>query len=245
MNLSDNVKNILEGEFTISVVDAITGEVLESETTKNVIVLDSRETIVHAISATSVSYTISGLKFGEDIGDRVTGTPSIIFANDNPDTITRDAGSYINDGFVVGDTITIRDTTFNDGEYILDAVTALVLTVSASDFLTNETLSSSYISRGSDDAPTTPVNTYDTTDMIEVYTVPSTLTVGYPDSQTVNFSVTIVGSDVLSYYGGETSKIFTSAELLTGDGRVFAYKRFAKKSISALVNLVVSWNIGY
>ena len=246
MNLTDKVhNNILEGIFTIQTVDAVTGEVLEEETQKNTIVLDSRETIVHAISAPSSSYTISVLKLGEDVGERVTGTPSITFANDNPDTITRDSGSFLDDGFQVGDSITVKDTTFNDGEYVLDGVSALVLTVSVSDFLSAEVTSSAYISTGTTDSPATPLVTYDATDMEIVYTVPDPLTVGYPNTQTVNFSVTVVGADVMTYYPTETAKIFNSAELLTGDGRVFNYKRYSKKSISALVNFVVSWSIGY
>jgi len=57
--------------------------------------------------------------------------------------------------------------------------------------------------------------------------------------------VTINGADLMSYYPGDNSKIFTSAALHVSGGQVFAYKRFSKKSISSLVNIVVSWILTY
>jgi hypothetical protein len=59
------------------------------------------------------------------------GAPSDVdFATD--DTITRNAGSWVTDGFKVGMTITIDGTASNDGDHVVTVVTASVLTVSSS-----------------------------------------------------------------------------------------------------------------
>jgi hypothetical protein len=58
------------------------------------------------------------------------GDPTDIdFAAD--DTITRNTGSWVTDGFKVGMTITIDGTTSNDGDHVVTNVAALILTVAA------------------------------------------------------------------------------------------------------------------
>lgn len=67
-------------------------------------------------------------------------------APDTPDTITRAAGSWIDDGFVAGQTFTVSGTiaggeTNNAGTFTIETVTDSTLTLSATDALTNETVS--------------------------------------------------------------------------------------------------------
>lgn len=47
-------------------------------------------------------------------------------------TITRSAGSWIEDGFAVGDTVTIDGSTDNDGDHVITTLTATVLTAAGS-----------------------------------------------------------------------------------------------------------------
>ncbi|MGB5810124.1 MAG: hypothetical protein WBG86_06310 [Polyangiales bacterium] len=61
----------------------------------------------------------------------VLGNPDITFAVEGgDDSITRSSGSYIVDGFVIGQTIEIQRTTANDGQLTVTAVSALVVNVS-------------------------------------------------------------------------------------------------------------------
>lgn len=71
---------------------------------------------------------------------RATGVFTTTFADTNPDTIVRSAGSFVTDGFAVDDIVTISGSTDNDGtlSYKLDGVVALTLTCDASETLTAE-----------------------------------------------------------------------------------------------------------
>lgn len=66
--------------------------------------------------------------------------PKITFADNDPsnDTITRENGSWIADGFRAGHEIVIANTGSNDGTYTVDSVSELVLTLDAADTLTDE-----------------------------------------------------------------------------------------------------------
>lgn len=66
---------------------------------------------------------------------RVVDAPLLTFAAAG-DTITRDAGSWIDDGFEVGMLVTVDGSVSNDGTYPVTNVSALVLTVSGA--LVNE-----------------------------------------------------------------------------------------------------------
>lgn len=67
---------------------------------------------------------------------RMTGDPSLTF-DTTADTITRSAGSWIADGFVIGDSVKIDGTDSNDTYAVVTAVTALVLTFTGTN-LVNE-----------------------------------------------------------------------------------------------------------
>jgi len=69
---------------------------------------------------------------------RMTGSPSLTFADANPDTITRSAGSFVSDGFVAGDIVTVAGSSNNDDTYVVQTVAALVLTLAAAETLTAE-----------------------------------------------------------------------------------------------------------
>jgi hypothetical protein len=60
---------------------------------------------------------------------RLTGDPTLSFADANPDTITRSTGSFVTDGFQVGQTLVIGNAAANNGTYRVDAVTDNMLTV--------------------------------------------------------------------------------------------------------------------
>lgn len=75
-------------------------------------------------------------------GTVVTST-GISFQNVNPDTITRAAGSFVTQGFAAGGKITITGSTSNNGTYTIASVSALVLTLIATDALTNESAGAS------------------------------------------------------------------------------------------------------
>ena len=55
---------------------------------------------------------------------RMSGSPTLTFAEGAPDTITRSDGSWITDGVQAGDVITFAGTVSNNAAYIVSAVTA-------------------------------------------------------------------------------------------------------------------------
>jgi len=130
---------------------------------------------------------------------------------------------------------------------VLDARTSVVHSISSpiSDYTISKLKLGDDVGTGTVDNPQAASNTYDENTMSIVFDAPYTLAVGYPDSISVNFGTTIIGQDVLDLYPAETSKIFTSAALHTGNGKVFSYKRFPRISISALVNIQISWTLSY
>ncbi len=76
----------------------------------------------------------------------MTGAGTLTFADnassqtDTRDTITRDSGSWVTDGFRAGQKITIEGSVGNDGTYTIAEVTASTLTLAQDAVLTNETL---------------------------------------------------------------------------------------------------------
>ena len=68
---------------------------------------------------------------------RMTGSPTITFAEVGAtgDTITRSAGSFIADGFVAGDTITVTGSANNNVTGVVATVAALVLTLDTTDLV--------------------------------------------------------------------------------------------------------------
>jgi len=72
------------------------------------------------------------------LDDQTLSNTTIAFADTNPDTITRVGGSFVTDGFAIGDQIYVSGSTSNDGYYTLAAVAPLTLTLVNADALTNE-----------------------------------------------------------------------------------------------------------
>jgi uncharacterized phage protein (TIGR02218 family) len=69
--------------------------------------------------------------------DMVLLTPVTLF-NSDPDTLTRTTGSWIDDGFEDGMTLTITGSASDDGDYLIDTVTAGTITLDAGESLVGE-----------------------------------------------------------------------------------------------------------
>lgn len=78
-----------------------------------------------------------------NISNVMTGQPSLTFASAG-ETCTRAAGSWITDGFVVGDTVTPAGTASNNTPFVITALTATVMTASAATFV-NETIATATV----------------------------------------------------------------------------------------------------
>jgi len=74
---------------------------------------------------------------GPIAGVSIVGVEALVFSA-AADTVTRSRGSWLADGFRVGDSVTVADTVGNDGEYTVAAVTATVLDLG--DGLADETI---------------------------------------------------------------------------------------------------------
>lgn len=71
----------------------------------------------------------------------LVGSPNLTFADANPDTIVRSAGSFVDDGFTVGMVIVITGSASNNGQYTIDSIGGTgddTLTLIAGDTLTAE-----------------------------------------------------------------------------------------------------------
>lgn len=245
MNLKDNIEFKPRGVLSLEFVEKSTGKVIDSYQDDNIIVLDAKRALIAGVSQPSTDSTIRKIKLGSDFGDRMTGSPSLTFVNSTK-RITRSSGSWIADGFVVGDKITVRNSINNDGEYTIAEISETVLVLSPSATLIGETGTTNvFVSRGTPAEPTPPKNTYNENSMDVVFDAPYVLNVGSLNPTTATFNVTIFGDDVMDLYPSDSSKEFNSAALHTGDGRVFAYKRFPAKSISRLVDINITWSISW
>lgn len=71
------------------------------------------------------------------VSARMTGSPTLTFAEVGAtgDTITRSAGSWVTDGFAVGDTVTIGGSVSNNVTGVIAALTATVITFDATDLV--------------------------------------------------------------------------------------------------------------
>lgn len=70
----------------------------------------------------------------------VGSAETLVFADADPDTITRDVGSWATDGFLEGDEIEVGGTGLNNGRFTIATLTATVLTLVAADELAAESL---------------------------------------------------------------------------------------------------------
>lgn len=131
---------------------------------------------------------------------------------------------------------------------VLDAETAITKAIAGNSegFITTLKLGTD-VGSGTEESPEAPSSTYDETTMLTPFTVPSNLIIGYSNSLTVAFSVTVDGMDVVTELGdgSQTSIKITSAALHTKNGKVFSYKRFPRISISGALSISFVWTIGF
>lgn len=116
----------------------------------NAVVADLLHTQRHCINAVDDARESVGLARifpRPGIGTYVFGTAeTLVFADANPDTLTRDVGSWAADGFLENDQIRIVGTNLNDigpaqgGRFTIASMTALVLTLVATDTFVAESL---------------------------------------------------------------------------------------------------------
>jgi hypothetical protein len=80
----------------------------------------------------------------------MTGFPLLTFAEvgASGDTITRSTGSWIDDGFLVGDTITVRGSTSNNVTGPIASLTATVLTLDTTDLINEGPIASCAVTAG-------------------------------------------------------------------------------------------------
>lgn len=102
--------------------------------------------LITAVTATVLTLDTQDLVNEGPVGNvTITGTPRLVFAEVGAtgDTITRSRGSWLDDGFRVGDKLTVSGTASNNitGAAGITAVTATVLTLDTDD-LTAETIGS-------------------------------------------------------------------------------------------------------
>jgi hypothetical protein len=71
-------------------------------------------------------------------GPVVSVDTSYAFVDSGPDTITDSNNNFVNDGFIVGQTLTVAGTDSNDGDYTIAVVAAGTLTLISTDTLTAE-----------------------------------------------------------------------------------------------------------
>ena len=106
-NITDNSAGIAGILFTAAVTDLITPAAVDAESFRD----------------GDGPYQLSV------VGAALTGGPNIVIATDTDD-FTRDAGSWIDDGFKVGQTVTVTESASNNSAFTVSAVVALTLTVS-------------------------------------------------------------------------------------------------------------------
>lgn len=77
-----------------------------------------------------------------------------------------------------------------------------------------------------------------------IYTVPpEEFFVTYPSSNSIRFLATINGGNVMAQYPTVPNIIYTSASIYTQGDKAVTYKRFAARTISALISVDISWTI--
>jgi len=113
--------------FAIGDVAYITGSASNDGTTG----------LITALSATVMTFAAGMVNEGPTTGATVSGRVSLVFAAAG-NTITRNAGSWITEGFAVGQSVTIAGTASNNRTATLTGVTATVLTFASG--VVNETI---------------------------------------------------------------------------------------------------------
>lgn len=99
--------------------------------------------IPSSITATVLTFGSGVTTEGPDSGVTITAEPTLVFAASGH-TITRNRGSYLDDGFRVGDSVTIAGTSSNNTTLVVTVLTPTVMTFASG--LANETIGSFGIS---------------------------------------------------------------------------------------------------
>lgn len=102
--------------------------------------LHAQATVIHLIDDLREAVGLARV-VPQSLGFFNSGTAeTLVFADADPDTITRDVGSFVADGFLPGDVIEVSGTADNNGTFTIATMTATVLTLAAADALTAESL---------------------------------------------------------------------------------------------------------
>lgn len=92
--------------------------------------------------------------------------------------------------------------------------------------------------------PTLPTETTTEANQTVLYTIPTDeFFITYPAPKQVNFFATINGAAVMALYPTQPNVVYTSAGLYLLNDKVFAYKRFAGRTISNILSIDISWTI--
>ncbi len=116
-----------------------------SATSASKFLLDDKITVTDSISSDSKVQKWLWRTYGRYLPHYANATQvpaaggrTLTFADADPDTITASSGSFVTDGYVAGQQLTVAGTASNDGTYTLATVTATVLTLIAADTLAAE-----------------------------------------------------------------------------------------------------------
>lgn len=112
---------LLTGDVAASEIDDIDGEVASYATDKN-----------------RLNFVFCNTRRARLPRRAQIGAATLTFAEANPDTITRSAGSWLTSLYAIGDQFLVENSLLNDGTYTIANVTSTVITLDAGDDLTAE-----------------------------------------------------------------------------------------------------------
>lgn len=85
---------------------------------------------------------------------------------------------------------------------------------------------------------------YTAANQTPVYTVPyGDLTINFPSYYAVEINLVLDGNEVMAQYPGDVDLRFSSAALYSGDGEVFAYRRFQTRTITREIVIDAKWTL--
>ena len=132
------------------------------------IVVPISEDVAYLVESGGTAVTQVRITMKEKVVGTLIDGVTLIFADNNPsdDTITRDLGSWFDDGFAVGMNITVTGTTTNDGTFVITGLTEKVIT-------TTDTLADQTTADGAvvGNIPDTDWFVHETVDSTNKYTV--------------------------------------------------------------------------
>lgn len=102
---------------------------------------------ITALTGSVLTSSVNLVNEGPTAGVTVTAETGILFTNSG-ETVRRSRGSWLNDGFRVGDSITIEGTATatNDGTFTIATLTSVLMTLGASSVDADETIGGSDVS---------------------------------------------------------------------------------------------------